>query len=98
MPDSVDADFPWPALLPEPNRTEFVDEHGRALDAASAHKSDAPSSSCCGSGPATAEIHADSRLARRLGTAITAAGDRVVPPKVKRPSAAIRRRRRARVK
>ena len=80
LTDSVDADFQWAALLPDPDRTAFIDELGRALEVASAHKSDAPVIQLLREWRATAEMHADPRLARRLARAITADGDRVPSP------------------
>lgn len=72
--------FPWSAFLPNRERTAFVDDLGRTLVAASALDNYAPVAQVLREWRATAEIHADPRLARRLRTAITAAGDRVTVP------------------
>ena len=73
--------FPWSALPPNRDRTAFVDDLGRTLVAASALENYAPVAQILREWRATAEIYADPRLARRLRTAIAAAGDQVIEPK-----------------
>lgn len=80
LADAVDDVFPWVTLLPKRDRVTFVDELGRTLVAASALDSYAPVAQLLQEWRATAEVHADPRLARRLRTAIAADGDPVVAP------------------
>ncbi|MGH9270059.1 MAG: DUF6247 family protein [Ilumatobacteraceae bacterium] len=80
LADAVVDVFPWAALLPARDRAEFIDDLGRTLAAASSLDNYAPVAQLLREWRATAEIHADPRLARRLCTAISADGDPVVPP------------------
>lgn len=80
LADAVVDVFPWASLLPKRDRAEFVDELGRTLVAAASLDNHAPVAQLLREWRATAEIHADPRLARRLRTAITAQGDPVAPP------------------
>lgn len=80
LADAVADVFPWASLLPKRDRGAFVDELGRTLVAATALDNYAPVAQLLREWRATAEIHADPRLARRLRAAITADGDPVVPP------------------
>lgn len=72
--------FPWATFLPKRDQMTFVDELGRTLGASSALDNYAPVAQLLREWRATAEIHADPRLARRLRTAIVADGVRVPPP------------------
>jgi hypothetical protein len=78
--DAVDDVFPWASLLPKRDRTAFVDDLVRTLVAASALDNYAPVAQLLREWRATAEIHADPRLARRLRIAIEAEGERVTMP------------------
>lgn len=80
LPEAVADVFPWSAFLPKSDRTTFVDELGRTLVAASAIDNYAPVTQILREWRATAEIHADPRLARRLRTPIAAVGDKVTVP------------------
>jgi hypothetical protein len=80
LADALDDVFPWASLLPAREQSAFVDELGRTLVAASAIDNFAPVAQLLREWRATAEIHADPRLARRLRRAITATGDRVASP------------------
>ena len=77
---AVDDVFPWATLLPTSERTDFVDELGRTLVAASALDNYAPVAQLLREWHATAEVYADPRLARRLRAAIEAEGDQVAMP------------------
>jgi hypothetical protein len=77
---AVDDVFPWATLLPRSERTDFVDELGRTLVAASALDNYAPVAQLLREWRATAEVYADPRLARRLRAAIEAEGDQVAMP------------------
>jgi hypothetical protein len=78
--DAVDDAFPWSTLLPKRDRTAFIDELGRTLVAASALDNYAPVAQLLREWRATAEAHADPRLARRPRAAIDADGDPVPSP------------------
>lgn len=78
--DAIVDVFPWASLLPQRDRAEFVDDLVRTLVAASSLDNHAPVAQLLREWRATAEIHADPRLARRLRAAITADGDSVVAP------------------
>ena len=80
LADALDDVFPWASLLPAREQSAFVEELGRTLVAASAIDNFAPVAQLLREWRATAEIHADPQLARRLRRAITATGDRVAPP------------------
>jgi uncharacterized protein DUF6247 len=76
----VSAAIPWATLLPKRDRMEFVDELSRTLLAASALDNYAPVAQLLREWTATAEVHADPRLARRLRAAIVADGGLVRAP------------------
>lgn len=80
LADALDDVFPWATFLPARDRAAFVDELGRTLVAASAIDNFAPVAQLLQEWRATAEIHADPRLTRRLRKAITAPGELVAPP------------------
>lgn len=80
LADAVNDVFPWATFLPKRDRAAFVDELGRTLVASSALDNYAPVARLLRGWRATAEIHADPRLARRLRTPIAADGDRVAIP------------------
>lgn len=72
--------FPWLEFLPVPDRRVFVDEFSRVVTAAAALDNYAPLSQLVLEWRATAEVHADPKLARRLRRAIDAEGERVKLP------------------
>jgi hypothetical protein len=80
LDEAVDEVFPWASLLPKRDRTAFVEELARTLVAASALDNYAPVAQLLREWRATAEIHADPRLARRLRIAIEAEGGLVAMP------------------
>jgi len=71
--------FPWLEFLPAADRDQFVDEFIRIVTGAAALDNYAPLSQMVREWRATAEIHADPRLAERLRRPLDAAGDRVSP-------------------
>ena len=77
---TIDEAFPWVAFLPRKDRNLFVDELTRTLLAVGMIDNFAPVGQLLREWKATAEIHADPRLARRLRRGIDAEGDAVVPP------------------
>ena len=72
--------FPWATLLPKSDRRAFVDELTRTLMAVAGLENYAPVGQLLREWKATAEIHADPRLARRLRRSIDADGDAVSAP------------------
>ena len=77
---TVDEVFPWVTFLPSRDRKAFVDELTRTLVAVSTIENYAPVGQLLREWKATAELHADPRLARRLRGAISADGDPVPAP------------------
>lgn len=77
---TIDEAFPWVAFLPRKDRSLFVDELTRTLLAVSMIDNFAPVGQLLREWKATAEIHADPRLARRLRRSLDAGGDAVLPP------------------
>ena len=71
---------PWATLLPKSDQGVFVDELTTTLMAVAGLENYAPVGQLLREWKATAEIHADSRLARRLRRSIDANGDAVSPP------------------
>lgn len=80
--DAVDDVFPWATFLPKRDHAAFIDELTRTLVAVSTLDNYAPIAQLLHEWRATAEIHADPRLARRLRASITANGDEVPVPQV----------------
>lgn len=72
--------FPWATFLPKRDRDAFVDELTTTLMAAGGLDNFAPVGQMLREWKATAEIHADLRLARRLRRSIDADGDAVPVP------------------
>ena len=77
---AVDDAFGWLTFLSKPDRRLFVDELTRTLVGAAAVENYSPVAQLLREWKATAEIHADPKLARRLRRSIEAGGDRVVIP------------------
>lgn len=73
--------FPWMEFLPSADRHAFLDEYSRVVAAAAALDSYEPLSQLVQEWRATAEIHADPKLARRLRRAVDAEGAPVPAPK-----------------
>jgi len=72
--------FPWAMFLPKRDRAAFVDELTITLMAVGGLDNFAPVGQMLREWKATAEIHADPRLARRLRRPIDADGDAVPVP------------------
>ena len=77
---AADDAFAWLTFLPKADRKLFVDELTRTLVGASAVENYSPVAQLLREWKATAEIHADPKLARRLRKPIEAAGNRVAAP------------------
>ena len=72
--------FPWATFLPKRDRGAFVDELTTTLMAVAGMDNYAPVGQLLREWKATAEIHADPKLARRLRRSIDADGDIVQAP------------------
>ncbi len=72
--------FPWATFLPKRDRAIFVDELTTTLMAVAGMDNYAPVGQLLREWKATAEIHADPKLARRLRRSIDADGDAVSVP------------------
>jgi hypothetical protein len=74
---TIDEAFPWATFLPRADRKLFLEELTRTLLAVSMIDNFAPVGQLLREWKATAEIHADPRLARRLRSHLEAAGESV---------------------
>lgn len=81
LSDALGDAFAWLEFLPGSDRRTFVDEFARVVTAAAELDNYAPLTQLVREWRATAEIHADPTLARRLRRAVDAKGDRVVRPR-----------------
>lgn len=72
--------LPWMEFLPVPDRKQFVEEFTRVVAASTDLDSYESLSQLIHEWRATAEVHADPKLARRLRRRIAAAGDPVAVP------------------
>lgn len=77
---TIDEAFPWVTFLPRRDRTSFVDELTRTLLAVSTIDNFAPVGRLLREWKATAEVHADPRLASRLRGRLDATGEAVPLP------------------
>lgn len=77
---AVDSVFAWVTFLPDSDRELFVEELTRTLVGAAEVESWAPVAQLLRDWKATAEVHSDPALARRLGVPIDAAGVQVTAP------------------
>lgn len=80
LDEAVDDAFAWLTFLPKADRKLFVDELTRTLVGASAVENYSPVAQLLREWRATAEIHADPKLARRLRKPIEAEGNRIAVP------------------
>ncbi len=71
--------FPWLEFLPAGDRRLFVDEFTRVVTGAAALDSYAPLSQLVREWRASAEVHADPQLARRLRRSLDADGEQIPP-------------------
>lgn len=77
---SVDEVFPWATFLPRQDHKTFIDELTQVLVAVSTIDNYAPVGQLLAEWKATAEVHADPRLVRRLRRRTDAGGDTVPVP------------------
>ncbi len=80
LADALGDAFPWIEFLPAVDRRLFLDEFSRVVVAAAALDDYEALSQLVREWRATAEVHADPKLARRLRRAVEAAGEPVVAP------------------
>ncbi len=80
LSDALADAFPWVEFLPAADRRRFIDEFSRVVSAAAAVDNFDTLSQLLLEWRATAEIHADPKLARRLRRALDAAGDAIARP------------------
>jgi hypothetical protein len=80
LSDALADAFPWLELIPARDRRLFLDEFSRVVTAAAAVDNYEPLSQLVREWRATAEIHADPKLARRLRAPVDAGGDQVAAP------------------
>ena len=71
--------FPWVEFLPEADRESFLDDFPRTLAASAELDNFAALGRLLREWRATAEVHADPELARRLRTPLKASGGPVGP-------------------
>ena len=80
LESTIDEAFPWATFLPSQDRKLFIDELTRILLAVSTIDNFAPVGQLLREWKATAEIHADPRLSRRLRRRVDASGEAVQAP------------------
>lgn len=80
LDEAVDDVFAWLTFLPRADRKLFIEELTRTLVGAAAVENYSPVAQLLREWKATAEIHADPKLARRLRKPIEASGDRAAAP------------------
>lgn len=80
LADALDGAFPWLEFLPSTDRKLFVDEFSRVVSASADLDNYESLSQIINEWRATAEVHADPKLARRLRRPLEAAGDLVGRP------------------
>ena len=80
LESTIDEAFPWATFLPRQDRKLFIDELTQTLIAVSTIDNFAPVGQLLREWKATAEIHADPRLARRLRRRVDASGEAVQAP------------------
>lgn len=78
--DALLDEFPWTSFLPKVDQAAFIDDFTRTVVAAAELDNFAPLTQLVHEWRATAEIHADPRLARRLRRSITTVGGVVAQP------------------
>lgn len=81
LSDALGDAFPWVEFLPAADRRLFLDEFSRVVVAAAALDDYETLSQVVREWRATAEVHADPKLARRLRRAVEAAGEPVGAPR-----------------
>ena len=80
LAEALGESFSWTEFLPVADRRAFVEEFSRVVTAAAEFDNVAPLSQLLREWRATAEVHADPRLARRLRRKVEASGEPVAVP------------------
>src|SRR5256885_14922289 len=80
LEDALGDAFPWLEFLPARDRRAFVEDFSRVVVAAAELDNYAPLVQLVREWRATAEVHADPKLARRLKRPLQAAGERIERP------------------
>lgn len=80
LADALGDAFPWVEFLPAGDRRLFLDEFSRVVVAAAALDDYEALTQLVREWRATAEVHADPKLARRLRRAVEAAGKPITAP------------------
>lgn len=80
LADALLDEFPWSTFLPKSDQVAFIDEFTRTVLAAAELDNFTPLAQLVDEWRATAEIHADPKLARRLRRPITTVGGAVTRP------------------
>lgn len=80
LQDALGEAFPWIEFLPVRDRRTFVDEFSRLMAAAADLDNYGPIGQFVREWRATAEVHADPKLARRLKRPVLAAGEPIARP------------------
>jgi len=80
LSDALADAVPWLEFLPQSDRQLFMDEFSRVIVASAELDNYASLSQLIGEWRATAEVHADSKLARRLRHPLQASGEAIAEP------------------
>ena len=80
LEDALGDAFPWLEFLPARDRRAFVEEFSRVVVAAAELDNYAPLVQLAREWRATAEVHADPKLARRIKRPLQATGERIERP------------------
>lgn len=80
LADALGDAVPWTEFLPAADRRLFVEDFSRVVTAAAELDNVAPLTQLLREWRATAEVHADPKLARRLRRKLDAAGEVVAAP------------------
>src|SRR2546426_1262630 len=80
LEDALGDAFPWLEFLPARDRRAFVEEFSRVVVAAAELDNYAPLVRLVREWRATAEVHADPKLARRIKRPLQATGERIERP------------------
>lgn len=81
LADALGDAFPWVEFLPAGDRRLFLDEFSRVVVAAAALDDYEALTQLVREWRATAEVHADPKLARRLRRAVEVAGEPITAPR-----------------
>ena len=80
VPVALLDEFPWTSFLPKADRATFIDDFTRTVVAAAELDNFAPRAQLIDEWRATAEVHTEPKLARRLRRPIISTGDVIERP------------------